>query len=153
MTNIAKHYWKGMVSSEETKTVNSVGVKPEEIGQEEDEEMLEGTEHARFRSLTVTLNYMSLDRSDVQYAAKKMCTKIENPTRGGWKRLKKACRHLRGVENVTWVMRALKHDGLTVNVHVDSGYGKQAQKEVDEWMLVNRHSGETSDRERRLHVR
>ena len=33
---------------------------------------------------------MSLDRVDVQHAAKKMCTKVANPTKGSWKRLKKA---------------------------------------------------------------
>ena len=32
--------------------------------------MLEGTEKTRFRSLAATLNYTSLDRSEVHYAAK-----------------------------------------------------------------------------------
>ena len=35
---------EGLELSEESKTVNSAAAKPEEIGQEEDEEMLEGTE-------------------------------------------------------------------------------------------------------------
>ena len=72
----------------------------------------------RFRSLLATLNDMSLDRSDVQYAAKETCTKMANPTRGSWKRLEKACKYLR--RKVTWV-RASKHNGVTVAVHVGSG--------------------------------
>ena len=48
------------------------------------------------------LNCMSLNRSDVQCAAKAICTKMADPARGSSKRLKKACTHLRGVEKVTW---------------------------------------------------
>ena len=78
------------------------------IGQEEDKEMLEGTEKTRF-----TPNFSSLDRSDVQHVAKATCTKKANAKRGSWKKLKKACGHLRRRgENVTWVMRAWKHDGV-----------------------------------------
>ena len=61
--------------NEESKAVNSAAVKPEEIGQDEDTEMLDASETKRFRSLAATLNYMSSDRSDVQYAAKEVCTK------------------------------------------------------------------------------
>ena len=75
--------------NEESKAVNSAAVKPEEIGQEEDMEILDASETKRFRSLAATLNYMSSDRSDVQYAAKEVCTKMANPTRGSWKRLKR----------------------------------------------------------------
>ena len=73
-------------SIEESKSVNSAAVKPEEIGQEEDGEMPQGTEKTRFRSLAATLNYMSLDRSDVQYAAKERCTKMAKTTRGSSKK-------------------------------------------------------------------
>ena len=53
-----------------------------------------------------------------QHAVKEICTKMVNPTRGYWKRLKKACRCMRRVEKVTWVMRG-GNDGMTVDVHVD----------------------------------
>ena len=90
---------EGLGLNEESKAVNSPAVKTEEIGQEEDTEMF-ASETKRFRSLAATLNYMSSDRSDVQYAAKEVCTKMANPTRGSWKRLKKAGRYLTGVENM-----------------------------------------------------
>ena len=44
MTKHARHCRKGFGLSEDSKTVNSTAVKPEEMGQEEDEKMLEGTE-------------------------------------------------------------------------------------------------------------
>ena len=76
-------------------------MKPEEINQEEDTERLDVPETKRFRSLAAMLNFLSSDRSDVQYAAKEVCTKMASPTRGSWKRLKKAGRYLEGVETVT----------------------------------------------------
>ena len=99
---------EGFGLGEDSKTVNSAAVKPEEMGQEEDEKMLEGTERD------------DVHLSHVKYAAKEIRTKMANPTRGIWKRLKKVCRYSREVEKVTCVMRAWKHDGVTVDVHVDS---------------------------------
>ena len=62
---------------------------------------------------------MSLDRADVQHAAKEMCTKMASPTQGSWKRLKKPGKCVKGVEKVTWAMRAWKHDE-EMNVDSDS---------------------------------
>ena len=64
-----------------------ISLLPWEIGQEEDEEMVEGTEKTRFRSLAATRDHMSLDRSDVLHAAKEMCTKMANPTHKNWKKV------------------------------------------------------------------
>ena len=54
---------EGLGLNEESKAVNSVAVKPEEIGQEEDTVVLDASETERFRSLASMLNYMSSDRS------------------------------------------------------------------------------------------
>ena len=66
----------------ESKRVNSAAVKREAIGQGEDEELLEAAEYTRLWSWVTTLNYMSLDRSNVDHAEMDMCTKMANPTRG-----------------------------------------------------------------------
>ena len=114
---------EGLGLKEESKAVNSAAVKPEETGQEEDTDVLDASEAKRFRSLAATLNYMSSDRSDVQYAAKEVCKKMASPTQGSWKRLKKAGRYLTGVEKVTWVMRSWRHDDkVNVDVQVDSNW-------------------------------
>ena len=72
--------------------------------------MLDASEAKRFRSLAATLNYMSSDRSDVQYAAKEVCKMMAKPTQGSWKRLKKAGRYLTGVEKVTQSSRVQQRD-------------------------------------------
>ena len=81
---------RGLVLSDDSKTVNSAAMKEEELCQDEDEEILGAEEAKQFRSLSATFNYMSLDRSDVQYAAKEVCKKMANPTRRSWKVLEKA---------------------------------------------------------------
>ena len=131
---------EGLGLNEESKAVNSAAVKPEEIGQEEDTEMLDASETKRFRSLAATLNYMSSDRSDVQYAAKEVCTKMANPTRGSWKRLKKAGRYLKGVENLTWKMGAWQNnEEVNVDVHVDSNWasGPERKSTSGGMMMIN----------------
>ena len=77
------------------------------------------------RSLAATLNCMSLDRSDVQYTAK------------GWKTLKKSCRYSRRVENMTWVMRAWQHDGMTVDLNSDGAKGPERKSTSGGIMMIN----------------
>ena len=90
---------------------NSTAVKPEEFGLEEDADMLDVAERKKLGSVAAPLNCMSLDRSDVQRAARESCTKMANPTQGSRKRPKKAVRHLRGVDKVTRAMRAWNRTG------------------------------------------
>ena len=52
------------------------------------------------------MNYMSSDRSDVQYAEKEQCREIANPSRGSWKSLQKLCRKMKGFQTVTCTMQA-----------------------------------------------
>ena len=73
------------------------------------------------RSLAAPLNYMSLDRSDVQDAAKEICTTMANRARGCSKKLKKAC----GCSKESGESRAWKHD---VDVHVVSDWAKGPER-------------------------
>ena len=97
---------EGLGLNEESKTVSSAAVQPEDVKEEEDVEVLNEAEKLKFRSLAATLNFLSLDRSDVQYAAKEVCAKMVNPTLGSRKRLKKAGWYLKGVKKVTCMMHA-----------------------------------------------
>ena len=113
----------------ELKKIRAKTMKPEEINQEEDTERLDVPETNKFRSLAATLHYTSSDRSDVQYAAKEVCTKMASPTPGSWKRLKKANRYLKGVETVTWKMGAWENDDeVNVDVHVDSNWASGLER-------------------------
>ena len=98
---------KGLGFSEQSKTVNGATVKPEEFGQEDDKEMLEGTEKTRFWT-----GWAYKSREGVMHE--------DGETRG--------------VEKVTWAMRAWKHDEeMNVDVHVDSDWAKK-QEEFSEFV-------------------
>ena len=132
---------EGLGLNEESKAVNSAAVKPEEIGQEDDTEMLDASETKRSRSLAATLNYMSSDRSDVQYAAKEVRTRMVNPTRGSWKRLNKAGRYLKEVEKVTWKMGAWQNnEEANVDVHVDSNRASGPERKSTNGTVVKHWS-------------
>ena len=137
---------EGLGLNEESKAVNSAAVKPQEIGQEEDTEMLDAPETKRFRSLAATLNYMSSDRSDVQYAAKEVCTKMANPTRGSWKMLKKGRQILeRSRESDVEDGSMEKQRGGECGRACGFELSQWAREEVDEWMNDDdqRHGRET----------
>ena len=108
-------------------------MKPE-IGQEEDTEMLDASETKRFRSLAATLDYTSSDRSDVQYAAKEVCTKMANPTRGCWKRFKKGRQILeRSRESDIEDGSMAKQRGVDCGRACGFELGHWAREEVHEW--------------------
>ena len=74
------------------------------------------------------------------------CKKMVCPTKGNWKRLKKAGKYLAGVEKVTWVMRSWRHDDkVNANVHVDSNLAKGPERKSTSGRHDDdqRHCGET----------
>ena len=50
----------------------------------------------KYRGLAARLNFLAMDRSDLQYAAKECCKKMSTPLVGDWERLKRVGRYLRG---------------------------------------------------------
>ena len=135
---------EGLGLSEESKTVNRAVAKPEEIGPEEDANMLDEAERKKFRSLAATLN-MRFGRSDVQYSRE---GHMHEDGGSDTRELQETeeCSQIseKGVEKVTWAMRAWEHDEMKVEVRVDSDWVKGTRQEVDEWRQDDqRHSGET----------
>ena len=60
------------------------------------EELMGEAEGSRFRALAARLNYLAMDRSDMQFAAKECCRRMAKPRLGDWTLLKRAGRYLRG---------------------------------------------------------
>ena len=63
---------------------------------EENEDRLAAWEATRYRALAARLNYLAADRPDIQFAVKCTCQCMSDPTRGGWKKVKRIGRYLRG---------------------------------------------------------
>ena len=80
---------KAMGMDKKANTVVSPAVR-DEFEDEEDETQLEPEDTRKFRPSAARLNYLALDRSDIQFAMKEVCTCMSKPSIRGMKRLKRA---------------------------------------------------------------
>ena len=111
---------------------NAVGCpaeRPEGRPSGDDEVELREAERRGFRSMAAKLNYIGQDRSDVQYAARGVCSGMAKPSVGDMRRLRGRVRYLARVEGVTWEYGEWR-DGeeVRVDVYVDSDWAKEASR-------------------------
>ena len=62
----------------------------------EGEPVLEGDEAFKFRSLTARINFLSLDRADLQFASKCLSQHMSKPSQSSWTVLNRVARYLAG---------------------------------------------------------
>ena len=62
--------------------------------QREEEEPLGPEETTRYRALAATGNFLSQDRTDIQFAAKEICRDMSTPRPRSWKKVKRLVRYL-----------------------------------------------------------
>ena len=106
---------------EESKGV--VGAAVKEKGDEgEDAEELMDEDKTEYRGAAAKLNYLGLDRSDIQYAVKEICQGMSKPTVGGRKRIKRVARYLVEAGRVVWTFGEMEEEKLWVDVLVDSDW-------------------------------
>ena len=55
-----------------------------------------------YRSIVATINFMSTDMPDIQFACKEACRDMSAPTDRSWRKLKRLGRYLVGRERVIW---------------------------------------------------
>ena len=76
----------------DSKGVSTPGCKREWDPSEESE--LDPRDATIYRALAARGNYLSQDRSDIQFAVKEICRGMSNPTEGDWAALKRLGRYL-----------------------------------------------------------
>ena len=90
---------------------------------DEEEEEKPGKADARqYRADAARMNYLAQDRSDVQYAAKEICTCMSNPTTRGMRKLKRAVGYSAKAKQVAWHMNEIEEMPFFIDVHVDSDW-------------------------------
>ena len=62
--------------------------------EEEEEQYLSGSDVTTYRALAARINYLALDRADIQYAAKEVCRGMSRPSQLHWRKLKRLGRYL-----------------------------------------------------------
>ena len=68
----------------------------EQVKVREESRSLNKDEAARYRGVAARLNYLALDRADLQFAAKCVCKYMSNPREHDWAPLKRVARYLLG---------------------------------------------------------
>ena len=121
---------------EKAKAVATPGSKDEAAavarkqGEEEEEEVyMDPAEATRFRGVAARINYLAMDRSDIQFAAKECCKRMANPVLSDWMKVKRVGRYLKGHPRLIQLMpwEAEKYEVIG---HGDSNWAgdKQSMK-------------------------
>ena len=81
-------------------------------------EELQGEEKTKYQSLSARLNYLALDRPDIQYGVKELMRKMSKPNLEDVKSLKRVARYLIGVPRLGQVFHWQRKQ-REVRVYVD----------------------------------
>ena len=66
---------------------------------------LNPTQATQYRAMAARLNYLALDRTDIQYATKEASKYMSAPTEGNWIPLKRIGRYLKGNPRLVQMFR------------------------------------------------
>ena len=95
-------------------------------------EELQGEELAKYQSLSARLNYLALDRPDIQYGVKELMWKMSKPNIEDVKSLKRVARYLIGVSRLGQVFHWQRRP-REVDVYVDRHRGMPPNAKVYQW--------------------
>jgi hypothetical protein len=84
------------------KGVSTPGGEEQPWKEQDDAEKLGHQEARQFRSLVARANYLSPDRPDIQYAVKKLCRNMSDPSRGDMANLRRLARYLIEKPRMIW---------------------------------------------------
>ena len=88
---------------------------------EEDDEPLDRTDTARYRSIVARCNYVSTDRPDAQFSVKELCRDMSSPTLSSWSRLKRFGRYLKRHPRAV-IRLDQQNSAVTLDVFADTDY-------------------------------
>ena len=94
-------------------------LKSEEPG---DDEPLDAEAASTFRSATLTLLYMSNERTDMQSSVRDLCCRLKEPNAGDLRRLKKVLRYGRGTSGMCTHFPAASSKDRVLRVFSDSNW-------------------------------
>ena len=76
--------------------VDDLATMRDEKGEVAEEEYMDHAEAQKYRSVAAKVNYLAQDRSDLQYAAKCLCSHMVRPLKACCAMLKRTARYLKG---------------------------------------------------------
>jgi len=90
--------------------------------EEVDDPELDGMAGRRYRGVAARGNYLSLDRMDLQFAAKEACRQMAKPRASGQERMKRIARYLKRYPKVVWYFGRGGHGEDVIDVFSDSDW-------------------------------
>ena len=88
----------------------------EEGSVEDESDPLEAGEARKYRAVAATMNYLALDRSDINYAAKEICRTMSKPRQSGWAKIKRLVRYLVAHPRLIWRFRGDEGPGCVLRL-------------------------------------
>ena len=129
-----------------------VGAASEVESQDHSDEELCPAEATKFRAIAARLNYMAVDRVDIQYAVKEVARHMSTPTQAGWQKLVKIGRYLIGrprlVSEFKWQVQP-----TLVTAYADSDWAgcvKSAKSTSGGIICIGTHVVKTYSRQQRV---
>jgi len=110
------------------RAVGTPGTKERETEDGDDEE-LGPEEKTAYRGVAARLNFVAMDRADIQYSTKEACRAMARPTRGAWKLVKRIGRYLKGAPRMVQKFKFQETpDEILVTVDSDYAGCKQTRR-------------------------
>ena len=78
----------------EANGLSSPGEESKPWQETEDEQSLDVKDSSEYRALAARANFLALDRADIQFAVKEICTTMSSPTKGCKRKIKRLARYL-----------------------------------------------------------
>ena len=99
-------------------------------------EPLRPNEATQYRALAARLNYLALDRADIQFATKEVARYMATPSEGNWLLLKRMGRYLKDNPRLVQVFR-WQVDERAIRTYTDSDWAgdKFTRKSVTGWIV------------------
>jgi hypothetical protein len=90
----------------------------------DESETMDKEDATKFRSVAARMNYLGMDRSDIQYATKEVCRSMARPKKEDWQKIKRLARYLTEVPRLVWRFTEDKNqdDKIRIDVFTDSDW-------------------------------
>ena len=119
---------KGLEAPAERMDVEK-GWSPED---DDESELMDSSDARKFRSIAARMNYLAMDRADIQFAAKEVCRSMAKPKIKDWGKVKRLARYLVEVPRLVWrfAENEGQNDKMQIDVYTDSDWAgdKESRK-------------------------
>ena len=106
----------------------------------DESELMDENDAKRFRSIAARMNYLAMDRADIQFASKEACRSMARPKVKDWEKIKRLARYLVEVPKLVWrfAENEGRHDKPQIDIYTDSDWAgdKESRKSTSGGLIT-----------------